>query len=242
MTEERLQLLPEDFLREIAAKEGVSVSELMDKQELISLILEAIEEDRSEHERVNNPAMKIKERKFDITLNEQFDFDEDLYPLPEKYNETKIMLLLRDPAWAYVYWDIKESEIEAVKVGAADEELLLRVYESQADGVGTEGYTDYFDIPLSLDDDSWYINLPRMGVSYRVELILAGEEKEKVLCGSNTINCPVWEIGDAADIGPLKGSGNDLLLVAGVYELSKSEAGRAIPHRIISKIDTEYLE
>jgi len=242
MTEERLQLLPEDFLRDIAAKEGISVEGSIDKQELIELILDAIEEDRAEKVLANNPAMKIKERKFDITLNEQFDFDEDKYPLPEKYNETKIILLLRDPAWAYTYWDVKESDIEAVKVGAVDGELLLRVYELSKPEFAKPNISDFFDIPLQFEDSSWYINLPNRGVYYRVELILLSNHIEKVLCSSNTVLSPLWEVGELDNVRQMKGSGNDLLLVAGVYDLSESEAGKKIPQRIISMIDSEYLE
>lgn len=242
MTEERLQLLPEDFLREIAVKEGISFEGSIDKQELIELILEAIEEDREEKKLANNPAMRIKERKFDNTLNEQFDFEEDQYPLPEKYNETKIMMLLRDPAWAYTYWDIKESDIDAVKVGAAEGTLLLRVYELRAPEKQKSNINDFFDIPLSMDDNSWYINLPNQGVYYCVELILVSDEVEKPLCCSNTVRSPLWEVGALEDFTHLKGSGNDLLLVASVYDLSLSESSQKIPQRIISMIDNEYLE
>ncbi|MBI9105106.1 MAG: DUF4912 domain-containing protein [Spirochaetales bacterium] len=242
MTEERLQLLPEDFLRNIAVKEGISFDDTIDKQELIEIILDAIEEDRAEKYSSNNPAMRIKERKFDITLNEQFDFDEDKYPLPEKYNETKIVLLLRDPAWAYAYWDIKESDIEAVKVGAVNGSLLLRVFELEKPEILKSNIIDFFDIPLKINDSSWYINLPNRGVYYKLELLLKRGETEKVLCFSNCILSPSWEVGEMNNIKEMKGTGNDLLLVAGVYDLSESETGTKIPQRIISMIDSEYLE
>ena len=174
MTEERLQLLPEKFLREIAVKEGISFDDTTDKQELIDLIIEAIEEDRQENVLANNPAMHIKERKFDITLNEQFDFEEDQYPLPEQYNETRIMLLLRDPAWAYTYWDIKESDVAAYKLGAMKAELLLRVYELSEKVFSKTAVNDYFDIPVKFNDNSWYINLSSPGSYYTVELLLSG--------------------------------------------------------------------
>ncbi|MDC7228547.1 MAG: DUF4912 domain-containing protein [Spirochaetales bacterium] len=242
MTEERLQLLPEDFLREIAVKEGISINENIDKQDLIDLILEAIEEDRAENVMANNPAMQIKERKFDITLNEQFDFDEDQYPLPESYNETKIVMLLRDPAWAYTYWDIKDSEIASLKFGNLSGKLNLRVYEMGKAEFSKANIQDFFDIPVQIEDGSWYINLPRTGIYYCVELILKGSESEKVLCRSNFVKSPQWEVGELDLHKDLKGSGNDLLLVAGVYDLSAAEAAGKIPQRIISMIDSEFLE
>jgi hypothetical protein len=242
MTEERLQLLPEKFLRELAEKEGISFNDSTDKQDLIDLIMEAIEEDRAEKVLANNPAMLIKERKFDITLNEQFDFEDDKYPLPEKYNETKIKILLRDPAWAYAYWDIKESDVEDERIGSSAGNLFLRVYELKTPELNKKSLSDFFDIPVTAADNSWYINLPSAGAYYCVELIQTLRGSEKSLCRSNTILSPVWEVDMIGDMKALKGTGNDLLLVAGVYELSASEADSKIPQRIISMIDSEFLE
>ena len=242
MTEERLQLLPEEFLRKLAVKEGISLNETIDKQDLIDLIIDAIEEDRAENIMANNPAMQIKERKFDITLNEQYDFEDDQYPLPEYYNETEICLLLRDPAWAYSYWNIKESDISSLKYGALSGELNLRVYEMKDKTVPAKAKLDYSDIPVTVEDRSWYINLPETGIYYFVELILKNKQSEKVMCRSNIIRSPKWEVGEVEDLKEMKGTGNDLLLVAGVYDLSEAEATGRIPQRIISMIDSDFLE
>lgn len=242
MTEERLQLLPEDFLREIAVKEGISFNESIDKQDLIDLIIDAIEEDRAENVIANNPAMQIKERKFDITLDEQFDFEEDKYPLPERYNETKIVLLLRDPAWAYTYWDIKESEVSALKFGKLSGTLFLRLYEMIAPEFNKNNINDFSDIQVAIEDNSWYINLPEPGIFYCVDLILKGNDSEKLLCRSNTVKSPMWEVGDVINFKELRGTGNDLLLVASVYDLGTSEITGKIPQRIISMIDSDFIE
>ena len=242
MTEERLQLLPEEFLRELAVKEGISLNDTIDKQDLIDLIIEAINEDRAENVLSNNPAMQIKERKFDITLNEQFDFEEDQYPLPDHYNETEIYLLLRDPAWAYSYWNIKDSEIASLKFGSLSGELNLRVYEMTDGEFSKKENYEYSDIPVTIDDRSWYINLPRTGIYYCVELLLKKSASEKILCRSNTVKSPKWEIGDIEELKDMKGTGNDLILVAGVYDLSEAETAGKIPQRIISMIDSDFLE
>ncbi len=242
MTEDRLQLLPEKFLKEIALKEGISIHDNIDKQDLIDLILDAIEEDRAEKIMNNNPAMQIKERKFDITLDEQFDFDEDLYPLPERYNETEIVLLLRDPVWAYTYWDIKDSDISSLKFGDLGGELLLRLYEMRSPVFEKNSIIDFSDIPVTIDDNSWYINLPNTGIYYCVELIMQGSESSKVLCRSNSVQSPQWEIGSFENFQELKGSGNDLMLISSLLDLSESDTTGKIPQRIISMIDSDFLE
>ena len=42
------------------------------------------------------------------TLEELASVDEDLPELPEGYGDSRIVLLPRDPKWAYAYWDISE--------------------------------------------------------------------------------------------------------------------------------------
>ncbi len=50
----------------------------------------------------------------DITHEEPVFIQEE-YWIPERYNETKIVLLSVDPHWQFVYWDIKDSLYEVIK-------------------------------------------------------------------------------------------------------------------------------
>ena len=116
MTRERLEKLSLPTLREIAEKEGIRVGNSLSCGELIDLILEAMEEDRKERERLNNLAIRVEEKKYDIVKDEELESQEKhIYCIPDRYNETKIMLILRDPLWAFAYWDIKETEIKDLK-------------------------------------------------------------------------------------------------------------------------------
>ena len=242
MTEERLQLLPKKFLTNIAQKEGIKVSKNIDKQDLIDLIIEAIEEDRNDNRILDNPVMKIKEKKFDITLDEQYYFNDDKYPLPEKYHETKIVLLLRDPAWAFVYWEINKSDMPDDKEKIKEFNFLLRVYELKQPEVNKENIIKYVDVPVTFSDTSWYINLFTLGVYYCVDLIVEENGIERSLCKSNIIKSPNWEISDNIDFKDFRGLGNDLMLVASIYGLNPSESEGKIQQRIISLIDSENLE
>ena len=167
MTRERLERLSFPTLREIAEKEGISIKNSVGRSDLIDLILEAMEEDRDEREHLNNLAIRVEEKKYDITIDEELESEEKQeYPISERYNETRLTLLLRDPLWAFAYWDIKDLDYKKIQNTMPGFSLILRVHESRDSIIGDDKYIDSFDIPVTLTDNRWYINLPRAGSTY----------------------------------------------------------------------------
>lgn len=241
MTKERLQVLSLGSLQEIADRTGVAFESDVDRDVLIDQILEAMEEDRNDRESYNNTAMRVKEKKFEIARDEEFEpRTSDKYPLPTSYNETKVALLLRDPLWAFAYWDLKQSDIDSLVGGRTRSKLLLRVHEKEP-GEITEGQTDAtFDIPVKNTDRSWYINLPRTGKSYHIELVRRTGASERVLCTSNVVDSPKASLL-ASNTSESESSFMGILAVSGIQGSSASELKAGIPQRIISLLDTQYL-
>lgn len=232
MTRERLQSLSPDELSRLSDKIGMDSDPEMDRDALIDSILEALEEDRVEREQLNNYVIRVKEKKYDISQNEELDFsDEEEYEVPEKYNETKIMLLLRDPLWAFAYWDIKDVDNDKFK----NSSLFLRVHKKME----SEKVLDFFDIPVSISDRSWYINLPEANSDYYVEIITTMFGSEEVLSKSNHIHSPRTELGQLNDSAAL--DNEKILLFSGLYDVSESSSVSKIPQRIISMLDNQYL-
>jgi len=128
MTKERLHELTLDALREIARREEISFTPDAGRETLIELILEEEEEEKTDRESTNNAAMQVNEKKFENIQLESESFLLE-YELPESYNETKVRLLLRDPLWAFAYWDLKRSDIETIE-GLPESTLALRVYQA----------------------------------------------------------------------------------------------------------------
>ena len=54
--------------------------------------------------------------------------DEGLPDLPSGYGESRIVLMPRDPQWAYTYWDIPNSHKEELRRQGGDR-LALRFYD-----------------------------------------------------------------------------------------------------------------
>lgn len=240
MTAERLQRCTMKSLREIAEREGIVLAGKINKDILIDLILEALEEDREERNRINNPAMRIREKKYEISMDEDFDSPESQrFPLPESYNETKIVLLLRDPFWAFAFWEIKPADMEELKTFIRNPSLCLRVRRPSEGRTRKNG--DFFDIPVGLDDRSWYINLPAAGAAYEIELVGKDRTDERVLCTSNRIYSPAFNIPEAGTEQALKDTGNDPALLSRLYNFGDESPMKEIPQRIISLLDTQYL-
>jgi len=239
MTKERLQKLSINDLLEIAQNQDISFSTDIDREALIELILEEEAEEKTDREASNNAAMRVKEKKFEKVKDEGESFLLE-YELPESYNETKITLLLRDPLWAFAYWDIKQTDIEKIE-GLPGAVLILRVYQVDERGKKINVKKEPFEIPVKLTDRSWYINLPKAGLEYSLQLIVRDRTQEKVLCESNTVESP------AISLDPMEDSVSDeqfrtALAVSGLQGLDDFYEKGGIPQRIISLLDTQYLQ
>jgi hypothetical protein len=238
MTKERLQALSLEELQEIARREEISFYPNVNQEALIELILEEEEEEKSDREHSNNAAMRVKEKKFDITKDEA-ESDLTEFELPDTYNETKITLLLRDPLWAFAYWDLKQSDVETIE-NLIEAKLLLRVYQADDSAKGTSDRTEPFEIPVKLSDRRWYINLPKPGLKYSLEIIVQNGENQWVLCESNSVESPTIST-NSADGSAVDASFRTALAVSGLQDSDDFSQENGISQRIISLEDTQYL-
>ena len=238
MTEERLSVLSLSALHEIADNEGIKNAADLSREELIEQILEAIEEDREERECFNNFAMRIEEKKYEILLDEEFESQKGIiFEIPERYNETKIALLLRDPFWAFAYWDIQDQELDEIGERGHIEGLLLRVCHLENGKSGKEEVIDSFDIPVKGQDNKWYINLPESGKKYFIKLVVRLAGGEKVLCTSNLVTSPVKAVAATIAGENITDFSDPMLAFAGLFHLDESALDGSIPHRIIQFIE-----
>jgi hypothetical protein len=240
MTKERLQNLSLEALQEIASRVEISFYQNIDRETLVEHILDAQEEDKSERENSNNAAMRVKEKKFVIVKDDEEKSEgPDEFPLSESYNETKITLLLRDPLWAFAYWDFKFADVEKIQSNPGSN-LYIRVFQVDSENIRKKHANGPFEIPVKLTDRKWYINLPTTGVRYSAVLIVRYRQKERVLCSSNTIDSPKISIDPTNNTSADK-SFYSILAVSGLQDSNDFSEKGGIPQRIISLLDTQYL-
>ena len=188
MTKDRLRSLSYDELSQIAEKGNINVLQDMEKEALISLIFEALEEERLDREGNNNLTIQIEAKKYSVSQDQELfvDFGEEV-ELPPRYAETKLMLMLRDPSWVYCYWDIEDRILDELAEDAGYTGLVLRITELAAPDWGKDSYVDWFDIPIQFADLRRYINLPSEDSFYGAEIYAQVGEKESLLVRSNIV-------------------------------------------------------
>ncbi len=242
MTRERLQSFSLDELKRIARQEGLEPVEGLDRGALLDLVLEAFDDSRQEREQENSLPILGEERKYELSQDEELAPEpngREEYPIPARYNETRVVALVRDPHWAFAYWDIEENKARTVRKTPRFESLLLRVRTEE--NILFDNANPWFDIPIQPSDSGWYIYLPHPGLSYTLELGYVAGGKYHVLCRSQPIRTP-REAAEEVDAPPGRRAGpakeaevmQDPLERSLSLSLESASSESAIPQRITS--------
>jgi hypothetical protein len=105
--------------------------------------------------------------------------------LPKQYNITYINVLIRDPLWAFAFWEVRGSDKETHE-GAADfEGYYLKVVP-----LGNPGGGSPFTIAVGSADKAWYLGFSPEGGRFRVELCVLRGETELALAVSPPFRLP----------------------------------------------------
>ncbi len=89
--------------------------------------------------------------------------------LPATFNETEIQVVLRNPAWAYVYWDISAQKLKDLASSGNFERFILRV--SYFNSLEDQNPVDFFDIKIEKGLRAQYILLENGKKFFRVDLV-----------------------------------------------------------------------
>jgi len=116
--------------------------------------------------------------------------DDGLPPLPDGYGDSRIVLMPRDPQWAYAYWDTPSVHKEALR-NQGGERLALRLYDVTDVDLSHQSPHSMQQFDCDELAREWYLQLPISDRDYRVEIgYLAGDGRWLVLATSNTVRIP----------------------------------------------------
>jgi hypothetical protein len=232
---DRLDGLSLEELYALADKTGLDLPPGLERPFVIEEILDALEEDSEDRHEEQGEAVHIDEKKYSGLRIGDFDVDPGFEPaIATRYNETMIRAIARDPSWAFAYWDVADSEIELLRGEESSAGLFLRVAELTASADPGDAHREYFDIPVADNDLQWYINLPRSGVRFRIDLCSrrGGQGgKLRVLARSNEVESP--RQGISAESLSLDPTSAELLALSGVEDLPIDEPSGGNPLRIL---------
>ncbi len=82
---------------------------------------------------------------------------------------TKLVFLPRDPEWAYVFWQISESDRDKAQSLGANK-LCLRLYDASGIGEGNLNQGTLREIAVDSHSTEWYLPIPLADRDYKVEL------------------------------------------------------------------------
>ncbi|MDR2259311.1 MAG: DUF4912 domain-containing protein [Treponema sp.] len=108
--------------------------------------------------------------------------------LPKQYNITFLEVLIRDPLWAFVFWEIKSHDKELYEKAPDFGGYYLKVIPLDS---GTEGPRENsFTVSVGIHDTAWYLGFPPAEGRYRVDLCVLRGNDEIVLAVSRPFMLP----------------------------------------------------
>lgn len=151
-------------LRRVASAVGVSRYSRMRKDQLLSSILDK-----------QGPAQTMIEASkyglqavstVDLSLA---DVDESFKGLPSGYGDSRIVILPRDPQWAYAYWDISNQHKEELR-RQGGEQLALRLFDVTDLDLSTQSPHSVQEYGCDEMAREWYLPLPVSDREYLLEI------------------------------------------------------------------------
>ncbi|MBQ1948970.1 MAG: DUF4912 domain-containing protein [Treponema sp.] len=171
-----LETLSFSDLVKVADEYGIDVPEDLNRTFLIGEILEVVSDmDNSMHQQEM------------IISDDEYVAEENEIGV-RSYNITEVQIMLRNPAWAFVYWNISDSDRISLDK-AFISQMMLRISSfSEKDQIKPD---DFFDIQISKDDDGQYVLLPAGKKFFRIDLLFNIDGIIDILSSSKVLEMPV---------------------------------------------------
>ncbi len=181
---------------------------------------------------------KVKSRKGgkEKSLPEKYSYSEtpDGYELPYSYNVTKLVAMVRDPYWAYCYWDLDSDMEREVKRKLKIEGIwrpIIRIYDVTGIKFDGENCNNIVDVDITLDAGSWYLYLGEPGRSFIFDIGLIDIDGNFFLIArSNLINIPLDGPSEIIDEKWMAVDFEKIYVASGGYLVghSSAELGRRV--------------
>ena len=130
---------------------------------------EAIANDTLSQEEQQVEASKFQVGQEAIADDTLSSVDQDLGELPGGYGESRVVLLPRDPQWAYCYWDIPNEHKEELR-RQGGQQLALRIYDVTDINLGQQSPHNIQEYLCDELAREWYLPIPVSDRDYVVDI------------------------------------------------------------------------
>ncbi|MGK7874753.1 MAG: DUF4912 domain-containing protein [Xenococcaceae cyanobacterium] len=212
-------------LRKVASEYNVSRYSRMRKAQLLAAVQTIERERASRSQSFIQKEQQVKAAKFELGQEDRTggplaSVDEELGDLPEGYGESRIVLMPRDPQWAYAYWDIPNEHKEELR-SQGGQQLALRLYD--VTDINLE-YQSPHNIQEYLCDElarEWYLPIPVSDRDYAVDIgYRCADGRWLVLARSASVHVPPVYPSDWIEDAFITIDWKEDLLDKTVYELA----------------------
>ncbi|MEO0967714.1 MAG: DUF4912 domain-containing protein [Cyanobacteria bacterium J06639_18] len=183
-------------LRRVASEYGVSRYSRMRKAQLLAAVQEverkkiSVNQSRSPEAQETVEAAKFELGQVDRTGGNLADVDEGLNDLPAGYGESRIVLMPRDPQWAYAYWDVPNEHKEELR-RQGGQQLALRIYDVTDINIEHQSPHSIQEYPSDELAREWYIPIPVSDRDYVIDIgYRCADGRWLVLARSATVHTP----------------------------------------------------
>ncbi|MEA5552019.1 DUF4912 domain-containing protein [Anabaena cylindrica UHCC 0172] len=162
-------------LRKVASEYSISRYSRMRKSQLLASIQEvqrnkvSLSPSRSLEAQETVEAAKFELGQEDRTGGSLADVDEALADLPAGYGDSRIVLLPRDPQWAYTYWDIPNDHKEELR-RQGGQTLALRIYDVTDINIEHQSPHSIQEYPADELAREWYLPIPVSDRDYVIDI------------------------------------------------------------------------
>jgi hypothetical protein len=162
-------------LRKVASECNISRYSRMRKDQLLAAIQEVQRTKFSlSPSRTLEAQEEVEAAKFDVGQEDRTGgslaaVDEGLPDLPEGYGESRIVLMPRDPQWAYTYWDIPNDHKEDLR-RQGGQQLALRLYDVTDISLEYQSPHSIQEYPSDELAREWYLPIPVSDRDYVVDI------------------------------------------------------------------------
>ncbi|MBF1990237.1 DUF4912 domain-containing protein [Fischerella thermalis] len=162
-------------LRKVASVYGVSRYSRMRKSQLLAAIQEIERSKVSPSQSFSLEAQEtVEAAKFELGQEDRtggtlVDVDEGIGDLPDGYGESRIVLMPRDPQWAYAYWDVPNEHKEELR-RQGGQQLALRIYDVTDINLEYQSPHSIQEYPCDELAREWYLPVPVSDRDYVIDI------------------------------------------------------------------------
>ena len=188
-------------LRKVASEYKISRYSRMRKAQLLASITEAIkkteEEGFSQNQSATQEEQQVKAKKFEVGQEDSLSLrenlasvDRDLGELPDGYGESRIVLMPRDPQWAYAYWDVPNAHKEELR-RQGGQQLALRIYDTTDIDINNQAPHSVQEYLCDEMAREWYLPIPVSDRDYVADIgYRCADGRWLVLARSASVSIP----------------------------------------------------